>query len=175
MSLNSRLKVTKIRGQRKPFFRQIIPESSCARKETVDIDILVKSRNGDRKTMQSVRITSKPTSRKKEVEPVETLLKNIYQSNTYRKDLDWPHFNDEARVQEKLQKYCKDLLFWVLWACLLMATKTMVSASRKLWFLSSCKKLNLCLTSFFPRFCNFVTLGTSAMPGHPHQNNSIFL
>ena len=65
MSVNSRLKATKIVGQRKPFFRKIIPESSCARKETVDIDILVTSRNCDRKTMQSIRITSRPTSRKR--------------------------------------------------------------------------------------------------------------
>ena len=35
-------------GQRKAFYSQRIPESSCARKETVDIDILVTSRNGDR-------------------------------------------------------------------------------------------------------------------------------
>ena len=39
MSINSRLKVIKIIGQRKAFYRQIIPESSCARKRTVDIDI----------------------------------------------------------------------------------------------------------------------------------------
>ena len=44
-------------GQRKVFFRQIILESSCARKETVAIDILLTSRNGDRKIMQSIRIT----------------------------------------------------------------------------------------------------------------------
>ena len=37
----------------------IIPESGCARKETVDIDILVTSRNGNRKIMQSIRITSR--------------------------------------------------------------------------------------------------------------------
>ena len=54
MSVNSGLKATKIIGQRKVFYRQRIPESSCARKETVDIDILVTSRNGDRKIMQSV-------------------------------------------------------------------------------------------------------------------------
>ena len=52
-------------GQRKAFYRQRISESSCARKETVNIDILVTSRNGDRKIMQSIRITSRPTSRKK--------------------------------------------------------------------------------------------------------------
>ena len=63
-SLNSRLKATKIIGQRKAFYRQRIPESSCVRKETVDIDVLVTSRNGDRKIMQSIRIMSRPSSRK---------------------------------------------------------------------------------------------------------------
>ena len=65
MSVNSRLKATKIIGQRKAFYRQRIPESSCARKETVDIDILVTSSNGDRKIMQSIRILSRPTSSKR--------------------------------------------------------------------------------------------------------------
>ena len=64
MSVNSGLKATKIVGQRKAFYRQRIPEFSHARKETVDIDILVTSRNGDRKIMQSIRITSRPPSRK---------------------------------------------------------------------------------------------------------------
>ena len=64
MPVNSRLKATKIIGQRKSFHRQRIPEFSRARKETVDIDILVTSRNGDRKIMQSIRITSRPPSRK---------------------------------------------------------------------------------------------------------------
>ena len=65
MSVNSGLKATKIRGQRKAFYRQRIPEFSCVGKETVDIDILVTSRNGDRKIMQSIRIMSRPPSRKK--------------------------------------------------------------------------------------------------------------
>ena len=51
MSVNSRLKATKIIGQKKAFYRQRIPESSCARKETIDRDIAVTSRNGDRKIM----------------------------------------------------------------------------------------------------------------------------
>ena len=46
MSVNSRLKTTKIIGQRKAFHRQRIPEPSCARKETVDINILVTYKNG---------------------------------------------------------------------------------------------------------------------------------
>ena len=37
------------------------------------------------------------------MEPVEPVQMNIYQSNTYRKDLSWPHFDDEPRVQEKQQ------------------------------------------------------------------------
>ena len=77
MPVNSRLKATKIIGQREAFYRQRIPGPSCARKETVDIDIFVTSRNDDRKIMQSIRITSRPPSRKR------------------------PHFDDEPRVQEK--------------------------------------------------------------------------
>ena len=65
MSVNSRFKATKIIGQRKAFYRQRIPESSSARKETVDIDILVTSRNGDRKIMQSIRVTGRSPSRKR--------------------------------------------------------------------------------------------------------------
>ena len=64
MSVNSRLKATKIIGQRKALYRHRIPASSCAMEKTVDIDILVTSRNGDRKTMQSIRVTSRPPSRK---------------------------------------------------------------------------------------------------------------
>ena len=57
ISINSRFKVTWIIGQRKAFYRQIIPEFSCATKE------LVTSTNGDKKIMQSLRITSRPSLR----------------------------------------------------------------------------------------------------------------
>ena len=63
MSVNSRLNTTKIIGQRKAFYRQRIPGSSCAKKETIDIEVLVTSGIGDRKIMQSIRITSRPVSR----------------------------------------------------------------------------------------------------------------
>ena len=96
MSVNSGLKATKIIGQGKAFHRRRM--FSHARQETVDID-----RNGDRKIMQSIRITSRRPWRKKEVEPVQSVLNNMYQSNTYRKDLSWPHFNDAPRAQEKQQ------------------------------------------------------------------------
>ena len=63
MSVNSRFKTTMIIGQRKASYRQIIPESSWTRKETVDVDILVISRNGDRKIMPSIRRPPSKTNR----------------------------------------------------------------------------------------------------------------
>ena len=60
MSVNSRLKATKITGQGKHFIGREF-QSIAVRKETVEIDILVASRNGDRKIMRSVRRTSRPT------------------------------------------------------------------------------------------------------------------
>ena len=122
MSVNSGLKATKIMGQRKAFYRQRIPEFSRTRKETVDIDILVTYRNGDRKIMQSIRITRRSLSRKKKVGPVEPVLKNIYQSNTYRKDLSWPHFDDEPRVQEKQQVKDRQYCISIFVACLTIPT-----------------------------------------------------
>ena len=53
-------------GQMKAFYGQRIPEPTCARKETVDMDIPVTSRDGDRKTMQSIiKKTSRPPARKR--------------------------------------------------------------------------------------------------------------
>ena len=64
VSINSRLKAIYIIGQRKAFCGQRIPESSCARKETVDIEILITSRRkGDRKIMQPIKITSETPTR----------------------------------------------------------------------------------------------------------------
>ena len=71
------LKTIYIIGQRKAFCWQRTPGSSRARKETIDIGILVKSRNG---------------------EPVEPVPKNTCQSNTYRKDLSWLHFDNKPTV-----------------------------------------------------------------------------
>ena len=73
MSRNSRLKATNFIGQGKAFYRQRIPESSCVRKKSVDLDILLISRNVDRKIMQSIWITSKPPSRQKQ--PPEVFCK----------------------------------------------------------------------------------------------------
>ena len=98
MSINSRLKAIHIIGQRKAFCWQRIPESSCARKETADIEILITSRRkGDRKMMQPIRITSEWNCYKyEEKEPVQPVQMDIYQSSSYRKDLNWLHFDDEG-------------------------------------------------------------------------------
>ena len=55
---------------------------------------------------------------KREVEPVGPVLKNIYQSNTYRIDLSWPHFENEPRVQEKEQVKDQQSCIFVVVACL---------------------------------------------------------
>ena len=102
MSVNSRLTATKIICQRKAFYRHRIPEPSSARKETIDIGILVKSRNGDWKIMQSIRIT-KTFLENKELETVQPVQMNTYQSYTYRKDLSWLHFDDMTMVQDRQQ------------------------------------------------------------------------
>ena len=61
------------------------------------------SSNGDRKIMQCIRIASRPPWKIKRVKPVEPVQMNIYQSNTYRKDVSLLHVDDEPRVQEKQQ------------------------------------------------------------------------
>ena len=47
----------------KTLHRQIIPESSCVRKKTVDIGNLIKSRNSDRKVIQLIRKSIDPPTR----------------------------------------------------------------------------------------------------------------
>ena len=63
MSVNYKLKTIEIIGQRKAFYKQRSRESSCAKKETVDIDILITSRDDNRKIMKSIRITIGPPLR----------------------------------------------------------------------------------------------------------------
>ena len=52
------------------------------------------------------------------MELVESVLKNIYQSNSYRKDLSWPHFNDLPRVQGKQQVKDHQFCIFGFVACL---------------------------------------------------------
>ena len=59
MATNSKLKIIQITRKGKPFQMPRIQESSsCTSKETVEIDILIKSRNVGRKTMQPTEMTS---------------------------------------------------------------------------------------------------------------------
>ena len=52
-----------------------------------------------------------------EVETVEPVLKNNYQSNTYRKDLSWPHIDDEPKAQEKQQAKDQQSCIFFFVAC----------------------------------------------------------
>ena len=47
----------------------------------------------------------------KEVEPVESVQMNIYQSNIYSKDLVWLHFDNDLRTQEKQRKRKQTCIF----------------------------------------------------------------
>ena len=62
MLSNSILKVILIIDGKKTC-RQTIPESSYARKETVDIEIFKTSKNGDGKIIHYIKITGEPPSR----------------------------------------------------------------------------------------------------------------
>ena len=68
------------------FFRQKIPESSCAMKETAKIDILITSKNGDRKIMQSIRIMNRPPTR---IKGISSASLDEHLTHNYGKDLSW--------------------------------------------------------------------------------------
>ena len=63
VAVNFRSAAIYIKGQSIAFCRQRIREFSYATKEIVDTDMLVTSRNHDKNTAQSIRITSRPPSR----------------------------------------------------------------------------------------------------------------
>ena len=67
-------------------------QSSCARKEMVDIDVFETSRKSVRKIMQSIRITSRLSLRKRKWDQ----LRQFWRTSTKI-----PHFHNEPRVQEK--------------------------------------------------------------------------
>ena len=71
--------------------------SSSVRTETVDTDILETSMNGDKN--HAIYHNDKQISLEdKEVEPAEPVQMNIYESNTYRKESSWLHFNNKSRI-----------------------------------------------------------------------------
>ena len=103
LQIISQCKTIYIISQRKAFCRERISKSSCARKEIVDIAILLEFRNGDRNIMESYLSDKETFHENEEVEAGQLVQMNIYQSNTYTKDLSWPHFIDDPRVQERQQ------------------------------------------------------------------------
>ena len=64
-----RRKANQVTGQRKAFCRQRIPESTCAGKETVNIEILTVAKKSSKKIMQPIRITSRPPTSSGEQPP----------------------------------------------------------------------------------------------------------
>ena len=76
-------------------------KSDCVRKCTADINILITSRNLDRKIMHSIRMTTGPPTRIRKWNQVSQFKQ--YQINTYRKDLNWLHFDNEPRFQDQQQ------------------------------------------------------------------------
>ena len=68
------------------------------------------------------RLKSTKITGQRKVGPFEAVLKNIYQSNTYRKDLSWSDFDDEPRVQEKEQVKDQQSYLFVFVACLTISS-----------------------------------------------------
>ena len=62
--------------------------------------ILITSMNGDTKIIESSRITSSPPTQIKKSNQISHEM-NIYQSNTYRRNLCWIHFENDPKVQER--------------------------------------------------------------------------
>ena len=111
MSVNSRLPATKILGQRKPFYRKKIPESSCTRKETGETRQPCNIQEQRQKNHAIYQNNKQTSLENKELEPVQPVQMNTYQSNTYRKVLSWLHFDDEPMVRERRKK--KDLQSYI--------------------------------------------------------------
>ena len=54
-------------------------------KETVDKEIFLTSKNGDRKIMEFIGLTSRPPPRIREWDQFEPVQMNTYQSNKFKK------------------------------------------------------------------------------------------
>ena len=72
-------------------------------------------------------------------------------------------------------RYCNDianLLFWVLWACLAMATKNVdINLQKNLMFIimRKIKYITHLFLEILLRYCKLVILGTLGMPSNAHQ------
>ena len=68
------------------------------KKKAVEMDIVTPSANDD-KNHAIYQNNKQTSSENKELDLVQSVHINIYQSNTYRKR-NWKHFDDQPRVQE---------------------------------------------------------------------------
>ena len=89
-------------GHRKAFYRQRSQASSWVRKETVDIDIHVRSMNSDSKIIQTIRIMNRSSVRIKQWNQLSQFRSTSAKIIHPEKKESWLHFNDEPRCQESL-------------------------------------------------------------------------
>ena len=105
--------------ERNAFCRKRTPKSSCAREKTVDIDILMTSRNSVRKIMQCIKIRCGHLSR---IESVQSVQMNICQSNICKKKgLSWLHFNKQLIcrfTENRLHSHCFPISLSNFWETL---------------------------------------------------------
>ena len=73
------------------------------RQETIHIDIFKISKDGDRKIIKAIRITSRSPTRKRCGINLTISDEHLTKKKIYRKNLDWLHFDNEPRVQERHQ------------------------------------------------------------------------
>ena len=96
--------------------------------------------------------------------------------STYRKTWFWSACKKSSSYLPSFLWFCKDianLLFWVLWACLAMASKNNgINLLKTLMFIFM-QKIKFTPHLFLEillRYCKLVILGTLGMAHHPHQN-----
>ena len=101
---------------------QEIPEYNCAGKETVYIDIQECNMQEWWQKDSAIYQNNEQISLEKKELLVKLVLTNIYQSNTYREDLNWLDFDNEPRVQEKQQVNDQQFCVFIFAACVTISS-----------------------------------------------------
>ena len=89
------------------------------------------------------------------MEPVDTVMKNFYQRNTYRKDLSWPYFDNEPRVQKTQQAKDQQSCIFAFVAC---QVDTPSISSKDTLIFTVC---NWLLYIIIPLWCNTIIIAYS--------------
>ena len=76
----------------------------------VDIDIFTTFRNSEKEIAQHIRLVDLP---REWWNGNSSTSSHQYLQNTYRKDINWLHYSDELRVQEKQQVQCQQTTYYV--------------------------------------------------------------